>query len=108
MAKFRKRPVVVEAVQLNAANFDGVSFDSNPLNEWAPDWFLHAFWEGRISIHPSDTDYARWRIVTLEDGKDGEAKHIADPGDWIVRGVKGELYPVKPDIFALTYEPAEG
>ena len=31
---------------------------------------------------------------------------IAQPGDWIIRGVKGELYPCKPDIFAATYEPA--
>jgi hypothetical protein len=40
----------------------------------------------------------------LEDGPNGEAKHIASPGDWIVRGLKGELYPVKPDIMALKYE----
>lgn len=32
----------------------------------------------------------------------------AEPGDWIVTGVKGEKYPVKPDIFEMTYEPVEG
>lgn len=32
-----------------------------------------------------------------------EGRHIASPGDWIIRGVKGELYPVKPDIFEATY-----
>jgi hypothetical protein len=32
----------------------------------------------------------------------------AVPGDWIIRGVKGELYPCKPDIFAATYEPLDG
>jgi hypothetical protein len=31
----------------------------------------------------------------------------ASPGDWIIKGVKGEFYPCKPDIFAATYEPAE-
>ena len=31
----------------------------------------------------------------------------ADPGDWIITGVKGERYPCKPDIFAATYEPAD-
>jgi len=36
-----------------------------------------------------------------------EGVHRADPGDWIIKGVKGELYPCKPDIFAQTYEPAE-
>ena len=37
-----------------------------------------------------------------------EGVMIANVGDWIIRGVQGELYPCKPDIFALTYEPAEG
>ncbi len=40
-------------------------------------------------------------IATLE----GDME--AQPGDWIIQGVKGELYPCKPDIFAATYEPAE-
>jgi hypothetical protein len=35
-----------------------------------------------------------------------EGTHRADPGDWIITGVKGEQYPCKPDVFALTYEPA--
>jgi hypothetical protein len=36
-----------------------------------------------------------------------EGGHIVCPGDWIIRGVKGELYPCKPDIFAATYEAVE-
>jgi hypothetical protein len=36
-----------------------------------------------------------------------EGRHEARPGDWIIRGVQGELYPCKPDIFEATYEPAE-
>jgi hypothetical protein len=36
-----------------------------------------------------------------------EGTHRAKPGDWIIRGVKGELYPCKSDIFATTYEPAQ-
>jgi hypothetical protein len=44
--------------------------------------------------------------MTLEDGQNGEAKHIASPGDWIIMGVHGEFYPCKPDIFAATYDPA--
>lgn len=35
-----------------------------------------------------------------------EGTHRANPGDWIIRGVKGEFYPCKPDIFAATYEPS--
>lgn len=39
-------------------------------------------------------------VETLEGG------HAVTPGDWIITGVKGEHYPCKPDIFAMTYEPA--
>ena len=34
-----------------------------------------------------------------------EGDHLAEPGDWIIKGVKGEFYPCKPDIFAATYDP---
>ena len=44
-------------------------------------------------------------IPTLEDGLDKRAKHVASIGDWVIKGVKGEFYPCKPDIFELTYEP---
>ena len=43
-------------------------------------------------------------IHTLEDGSDGRAEHVASVGDYIIKGVKGEFYPCKPDIFELTYE----
>ena len=36
-----------------------------------------------------------------------EGAHWVSPGDWIIKGVKGEIYACKPDIFAATYEPAE-
>ena len=47
---------------------------------------------------------AEAHILTLEDGIDSSAKHIATEGDWIIKGVKGELSTCKPDIFATTYE----
>lgn len=46
-------------------------------------------------------------IPTLEDGADGQVKHVASVGDYIIRGVLGEFYPCKPDIFAMTYGPAQ-
>lgn len=82
MAKFRKKPVVIEAVQFRAGEQDGC--------------FAEDVIAGRIR-YPEDGSML---IKTLE----GEM--IARPGDWIIRGVKGELYPCKPDIFAATYEPA--
>lgn len=82
--KFRKKPVVIEAVQITDATFDaphpnpdhipGVLYD--PVNRTA-------------------------LIQTLEGDMIGQL------GDWIIRGVKGELYPCKPDIFEATYAPAD-
>lgn len=77
MPKYRKKPVVVEAVRWTGENVQEIgAFDS------------------RIEIAEAD----RLAIPTLE----GEMR--ADPGDWIIRGVKGEVYPCKPDIFAATYD----
>lgn len=80
MSKFRKKPVVIEAVQFRAGEQDG---------EFAADVVA-----GRVR-YPED---GTMLIETLE------GVMCAQPGDWIIRGVKGELYPCKPDIFAATYE----
>jgi len=83
MPKFRKRPVVVEAMQ-----FTG----QNALAVWV---FMGRDDLARNpDLHATDCPI----IHTLE----GDLH--ASPGDWIIRGVKGEFYPCKPDIFAATYE----
>lgn len=60
-----------------------------------------------LAGHPQCWDL---HVRTLEDGVEGGAQvdHIAAPGDWIVKGLAGEFYPVKPSIFAHTYEPVAG
>lgn len=80
MPLFRKKPVVIEAVQFRAGEQAG---------ELAADVVA-----GRVR-YPED---GTMLIDTLE------GVMTAQPGDWIIRGVKGELYPCKPDIFAATYE----
>lgn len=80
MSKFRKKPVVIEAVQFRAGEQPG---------ELAGDVTA-----GRIR-YPED---GTMLIETLE------GVMCAQPGDWIIRGVKGEIYPCKPDIFVATYE----
>lgn len=89
MAKYRKKPVVIEAFQL-------------PVKD---DYELDGFhaWCDRVGF----TDFESGRdetliIPTLE------GDHTAQPGDWIIKGVAGEFYPCKPDIFAATYEKVEG
>ena len=106
MSKFRKRPVVINAVQVTAADYNGKNWDGSPFSDM-PKWLLKALKTGVVTVEPSTTDYALWRVGTLEDGPDGQAKHIASPGDWIIQGVEGELYPCKPGIFEKTYEPVE-
>jgi hypothetical protein len=94
VSEYRKKPVVIEAVQFH-------------LREWAdeplvfdelPDWLAAACSDGTISPDFRSEDYWYLVIKTLE------GEHTASPGDWIIRGVKGELYPCKPDIFSATYE----
>lgn len=103
MAKFRKKPVVIEAVR-----FDGVeSVDDAPAamfeGSFCPpqEWLQDALGMHEAQIGAVFADGDSLTIRTLE------GRMIATPGDWIIRGVKGELYPCKPDIFAATYEPAE-
>lgn len=81
MANFRKKPVVIQAVQWDGrADLLSDFMGSSPRFGDGPNGY---------SVY----------IDTLE------GEHRADPGDWIIRGVKGEYYPCKPDIFEATYEP---
>lgn len=84
MAKYRKKPVVIEAIKYQA------ELGNNRMMNWLAQqqanvdgWLFH---DGEITI------------PTLE----GNMK--ASDGDWIIKGVKGEFYPCKSDIFAVTYE----
>ena len=85
MPMFRKKPVVIEAVQYV---FDG----EEVLQDMAQDAIAN-FMEQNITIEGDDII-----IPTLE------GDHRALPGDWIIKGVQGEFYPCKPDIFAATYD----
>ena len=92
MGKFRKKPVVIEAWQ-----FDGTERHAH--------WFLDKFPDRTLSaLVPTDSIDDRQKEVMLVIPT-LEGNHNASPGDWIIQGVKGELYPCKPDIFEMTYEP---
>src|SRR5690606_28332557 len=98
MAKFRKKPVVIEAFQMTKENRE-----SNV--DW-PEW-LHRAWNlsftevGAVSCEdfPNSKGHERMVIRTLE------RVMTVSWNDYIIRGVAGELYSCKPDIFAATYEP---
>ena len=87
MPKFIKKPVVISA-QLN------VSVDGNTASY--EKWFIEALTTGKITA-AADGSLA---IKTLE------GTMTAAVGDWVIQGIKGELYPCKPDIFEATYERA--
>ncbi len=86
MAKYRRKPVEIHAHRLG----DDWSADSMPI------------WEGVM---------AKTIILRMDDPKPHAVIHTlegvmrAEMGDWIIRGVLGEFYPCKPDVFAKVYEP---
>ena len=101
MAKYRKRPVVIEAIQwqtgMRHPDYDPEGSavvspycDHDSIKEWVQCKHCGKFMR----------DHG-W-IDTLEGGNDGA--QVVCPGDWIITGVQGEHYPCKPDIFEATYE----
>lgn len=89
MAKFRKKPVVIEAVQWQGHNVDEVGN------------FMGSLVIGINKLSAAGVTEGSVLIDTLE------GTMTASPGDWIIKGVQGEFYPCKPDIFGQTYEEVE-
>ena len=85
--RYRKKPVVIEAIEFTRDNWDEVYEFTNGK--------AHSLCIARIPYAK-----ATCRVDTLE------GYHIATEGDFIIKGVKGEFYPCKPDIFEQTYEEA--
>ena len=81
--KFRKKPVVIEAIKWTGDNFDAVK-------KFAGD-----------NVKLEDDELV---VESHDDGKDNKAKHAASKGDFVIKGVQGEFYFCKPDIFKETYE----
>lgn len=89
--KYRKKPVVVEAFQW---------FGDNRQTE-DPEWIIEAIKKGKARIEMSKDYLDRTFPVMLIDTLEGEM--LANPGDFIIQGIKGEIYPCKPGIFEATY-----
>jgi tRNA A37 methylthiotransferase MiaB len=82
--KYTKKPVVIEAIQFNRSNWDAVKeFTNNTAHT--------------ITIERRIDGKCTCIIPTLE------GQHIANENDYIIKGVKGEFYPCKPDVFEMTY-----
>lgn len=88
MAKYRKKPVVIEAVKW-------LGYNLSEIKDFAGD---------NVALDKRTNELF---VQTLEDGLNGQAKHVATVGDFIIKGVHGEFYFCKPDIFDKTYELCE-
>lgn len=102
MPLFRKKPVTVEAVQFNGPHMvDDANTPMFDLSFDGPDWLVDAQGKPESEAGAVYLDgCGRLAIVTLE------GKIFASPNDYVIRGVQGEIYPCKPEIFAATYEEA--
>ena len=88
--KYRKKPVVIEAFRLGIDNI--------------PDWFMNAITKKDAILHGTGTGFYHAHD-TNADIKTLEGWLHADYGDYIIQGIKNEIYPCKPDIFEKTYKP---
>lgn len=94
--KYKKKPVVIEAIQLKVDNFDEVCefMGETPVPKHNPDY-------GIDEHGNTNNPYLGVYIETLE------GKMLANCGDYIIKGVSDEFYPCKPDIFEKTYDIVE-
>lgn len=88
MGKYRKLPIEVEAFKWTA--------DINQDED--PEWIVESIKNGMVWFNNPGTEMVTMEISTLE------GNHIANRGDYIIKGIKGEIYPCKSDIFEMTYE----
>lgn len=99
--QYRKKPVVIEAMRLDPATWSEMcEFVGVGPNENQP----HGCWLDKTG-KPHDMPKDELRIGLIIPTLEGEM--LASEGDWIIRGVKGEFYPCRDDIFEATYEAVE-
>ena len=96
--KFRKKPIEVDAMQLFKTDFEFAMLEKQKEDNHIVS-FCHQFMGASVWLSKSKDAKVRARIKTLEGNME-----ISD-GDWLIKGVNGEYYPCKPDIFEKIYEP---
>lgn len=84
---FRKKPVKIEALRLHDTRESAMAVAEWCGGHYSPD------------SNPDGTDVMHFVVIATLEGS-----MLASPGDWVIRGVQGEFYPCKPDIFEATYD----
>lgn len=97
---YRKKPIVVEAFQVTKKRWAALQPLAKPERGW-PTWLMEAIM--KTTFTPGCVWYEPHRDLLSIGTLEGALRVSVD--DWIICGVKGELYPCKPDIFEATYEP---
>lgn len=92
MNRYRKKPVVIDAFRLGVDHI--------------PDWFMDAVTANEVILHGTSNGFDHV-ADTNADIHTLEGWHHANYGDYIIRGVKGEIYPCKADIFNMIYDVVE-
>jgi len=103
MKKYKKKPITIEAIQWPGKGHPQVDQDIG--------YYLNYFWiQGFFDfIKPLLNKQGHCKICEKSYSIHGsiqtlEGEHIVCPGDWVIKGIKGEFYPCKPDIFEKTYD----
>jgi hypothetical protein len=89
--RYRKKPIVVEAIQWDGT-VEGMDKIKSSFKELGT---------SLLSCNRTTGTVFHWSIITLE------GMHVVSEGDYIIKGINGEFYPCKPDIFEKTYEAVE-
>ena len=104
MKKYKKKPIIIEAEQWFEVTYDreaghGFTPEDMPIYHLSVGYFRHPDIDGeKLCKHCGKKMHIHGWIDTLEGG------HNVCPGDWIIKGIAGELYPCKPQIFMDTYD----
>ena len=108
MKRYRKKRIIIEAEQWFAVTYDreaghGIEPEDMPIYHLSVGYYRTPACDGQKKCtHCGDIMHNHGWIDTLEGG------HTVCPGDWIIKRIKGEMYPCKPDIFEQTYEQVTG
>jgi len=89
--KYKKKPVIIDAL-----HWDGSLAKMLTINEYFPELVTT-----HLDSNKQQGSVRMWSIATLE------GYHVVSKGDYIIKGIKGEFYPCKPDIFELTYDAVD-
>jgi hypothetical protein len=90
--RYRKKPVIIDAFQ----------FTGGPDQKEDPEWIVEAIKNKTVGVYSmNENGICKLEIQTLE------GTMAANVGDYVIKGIEGEIYPCKPDIFEKTYEPVK-